>query len=499
MKKLVHLAFLTSAIIPQVHADPLVIYGNDDRQEVYEATAAHQLLAQSTAILISKFEMTREASKPGLVQLNQNTLKNWLESSLNNKSGKKLFSPEVEKAGAAGISFCEGTRFVDQPNPGMCSGFLIAPDLIVTAGHCVEMDDFCEDFKWVFDFNVDKTTQKAGVDVKEENIYSCKKVVSHSLNGMLGMDFGVVQLTRPVVGRKPLEIRSNTKIADKEELLVIGGPSGLPTKVAPGAAVRTNNHPNFFVANLDTFQGNSGSAVFNSATGVVEGILVRGEEDYVPNYQKMCVEANKCASDDCRGEDVSRMTSIPEVVLQKHLVSASVNGDLETLAKILALKTWVDFYTVDGQSALIKAAGVAQNASIKVLLANGADVNLQDAIGNSALHELAKVLNQTNADVLVTLVDAGAKIDARNLKGETALLVAGQKANLEAVKLLIAAGANKNAVDLNGENVLFSFLRQGNEKAVLELADMGVDTAGVQKTASKGLRVKLLLRKFAKN
>ncbi|WP_420540401.1 S46 family peptidase (plasmid) [Paenibacillus polymyxa] len=47
---------------------------------------------------------------------------------------------------------------------------------------------------------------------------------------------------------------------------------------AVGAAVRDNPPNAFFVANLDTYGGNSGSPVFNSDTHEVEGILVRGED-----------------------------------------------------------------------------------------------------------------------------------------------------------------------------------------------------------------------------
>lgn len=492
MKKVVQLVVLNGVLASTAFAGPLVIYGQDNRQEVYEASAVYQLLAKSTASMVSKFEMTSDASRPGLVQFTQNTLTDWLQSS-------ESKSQEMEKAAAAGISFCPGTRFVEQPNPSMCSGFLIAPDLIVTAGHCAEIENMCDEFRWVFDYNVDKDSQLAGVDVKEENIFKCKRIVSNLLSEILGLDYAVIQLDRKVPGRMPLEINNSTKIANNQSVLVIGNPSGLPTKVADGANVRDNSPSTFFSANLDTFAGNSGSAVFNAETGVVEGILVRGEEDYVPNFKLMCVEANVCASNACRGEDSSRMTSIPEVGIQKALNAASISGDMVELDRLLALNTWVDFYTKDGQSALIKASAVAQTDSMKALLANAANVNLQDANGNTALHELAKVLVQTNSDALNTLLDAGIKLEARNMNGETALLVAGKKLNLESVKLLIGAGSDKNAVDVNGENVLFSFARQGNEKAVLELADMGVDIKPVLKIANKSLRVKNFLRKIVKN
>ena len=54
------------------------------------------------------------------------------------------------------------------------------------------------------------------------------------------------------------------------------------------------------MANLDSFEGNSGSAVFNELTGEVEGILVRGKPDSVGQYLPevgFCKTLNYCHED----------------------------------------------------------------------------------------------------------------------------------------------------------------------------------------------------------
>ena len=91
---------------------------------------------------------------------------------------------------------------------------------------------------------------------------------------------------------------------------VIGHPVGLPAKVAGGAIVRDNTPNPFFVANLDTYGGNSGSPVFNSRTHRVEGILVRGERDFVARGN--CTVSFVCPTTGCRGEDVTRITKLRE-------------------------------------------------------------------------------------------------------------------------------------------------------------------------------------------
>ena len=101
---------------------------------------------------------------------------------------------------------------------------------------------------------------------------------------------------------------------------MIGHPSGLPTKFAGGAAVRNNQQNAFFVANLDTYGGNSGSPVFNSNTHAVEGILVRGETDFV--QQGNCNVSLVCPSTGCRGEDCTRTTEFEQFVPRVPAVNA---------------------------------------------------------------------------------------------------------------------------------------------------------------------------------
>jgi hypothetical protein len=71
------------------------------------------------------------------------------------------------------------------------------------------------------------------------------------------------------------------------------------------------------VANTDTYGGNSGSPIFNSTTHVVEGILVRGETDFVWNGN--CRVSNVCTANGCRGEDCTRTTEFENLVpLHEH-------------------------------------------------------------------------------------------------------------------------------------------------------------------------------------
>jgi V8-like Glu-specific endopeptidase len=185
---------------------------------------------------------------------------------------------------------------------------LVSENRLVTAGHCIKNEADCSSYKWVFDFKVDHADQ-GKVNVAESSVYSCKKIISRKLDSNSKDDYAFIELDRVVTDRSPLKVRTSGKIAKGDALVVIGHPTGLPTKISDGANVR-NLSSKFFTANLDTYGGNSGSAVFNVETEEVEGILVRGETDYVYDSALGCQVSNVCATDACRGEDVTYIKNV---------------------------------------------------------------------------------------------------------------------------------------------------------------------------------------------
>jgi V8-like Glu-specific endopeptidase len=261
-----------------------VIYGEDNRVDVYDSkNSAFVELSKSTAGMIA----------------NENIKKS--------KDGFDIQAKTLKERGV-----CESERFSTQMFAANCSGFLVGEDLLVTAGHCITSMDSCEKYKWVFDYKMDSATQDR-ISVEESSVYTCKKIISRELNQVSQNDYALVQLDRKVTDRRPLTFRKTGKVAKGDSLVVIGHPTGLPTKIADGAKVRSLSKI-FFVANLDTYGGNSGSAVINTATSEVEGILVRGDTDYVKDSKKGCMVSNLCKEDSCRGEDVTYITNIKELV-----------------------------------------------------------------------------------------------------------------------------------------------------------------------------------------
>ena len=292
MKVLLRTGFVLCSLVTALSAfaEDRVIYGEDNRKDLYEPTNDEMLLklARSTSILVKDSSLTRNQAAPGKVTLSKKTLRDT-------------------------VNVCETERFSKQINPGFCSGFLVGPDLLVTAGHCITDQNSCDGTSMIFGFGLDKEDRDL-TSVSENEVYHCKSIVKREYQGSnVGRDYSVVKLDRPVVGRAPLKIRREGAVQVGDKIAVIGHPIGLPTKISDGAAVRSvkADQP-FFMANLDTYGGNSGSAVFSMVTGEVEGILVRGETDFVT--KNGCLVSNICKDNGCRGEDVTKTELFKAVV-----------------------------------------------------------------------------------------------------------------------------------------------------------------------------------------
>lgn len=277
-------ALLITATVNAGTKGTKVIYGDDNRVDVINSTNAMYVeLSKSTAGMIPKHKI----------------------SPLGNGE-VKLTAGSLQSRG-----MCASERFSEQPTVANCSGFLVGEDLLVTAGHCVRSNSDCKKNRWVFDYKIDHDGQSQ-VNVPETSVYECKKVINTVLSRSSSDDFALIQLDRKVTDRRILDYRQSGKITVGEDLVVIGHPTGLPTKIADGAKVKSLSGK-FFSANLDTYGGNSGSAVFNANTGMIEGILVRGATDYVYDRAQGCQISNVLGQTEGKGEDVTYITNIPEL------------------------------------------------------------------------------------------------------------------------------------------------------------------------------------------
>lgn len=280
--------FATNDIATTLRDAQRVIYGTDDRQDIYELGDPASLTdAASVVALVRDTEISDNGD--GTATLNGQTL-------------------------GVRRHLCASEPFREQPSIAFCTGFLVDPSLVATAAHCVDFGDLAS-VRFVFGYEMsDATTALTTISTGE--IYRGIRIIGREI-GTDGTDWAVVQLDRPVINHPFVRVRRTGQVPDSAGVHVIGHPSGLPKKHAGNAAVRSNAAARYFVANLDTYGGNSGSPVFNSASHEVEGILVRGETDYVSNGS--CTVSNVCPADGCRGEDCTRTIEFASLVPENRL------------------------------------------------------------------------------------------------------------------------------------------------------------------------------------
>lgn len=276
----------SSAIFAELRSRQKAIYGEDDRVDVINCTDPLRCeRARSVAAIVERKNLV--ALGEGQVSIGGSTLE--------------------QRLALAGKPLCKREAFRAQHCAALGSAFLVAPNIIATAHHCVNERTFAARCL-LFDFQTG-ADGAAPTRFHVDQLYAFSRYLTGAFSPD-GADWALIELDRPVVDRSALPLASGGSAVDLLPLYVIGHPSGLPKKIAGNAEIRVNTAPTHFVANLDTFGGNSGSPVFNALSHEVEGILVRGDTDFVPLGD--CYASLICPITGCRGEECARIGPIVE-------------------------------------------------------------------------------------------------------------------------------------------------------------------------------------------
>jgi V8-like Glu-specific endopeptidase len=285
-------------LLAAAHITTRSIYGGDDRRDWYQLSPGSGLerLARASVALFDAAKL--DTPSGGMVRIK---IKSFQET--------KHLCPTPKP------------KFGGQPSGAFCSGTLVRPDLVLTAGHCVREISHNEALpadvtkvKFVFGYAV-RSPGADATQVPEANVFTGKKAVGGEKPNMKDAnrhDWALVRLGRPVPSSvaAPVTDWETAPVAKGAQVFVMGFPAGIPFKYAAGATVRDASNKAWFVANLDTFGGNSGSGVYNQATKKLAGILVAGEVDYKPDTARGCYLLNLCPDNGCTGETVSRLSQV---------------------------------------------------------------------------------------------------------------------------------------------------------------------------------------------
>jgi ankyrin repeat protein len=111
---------------------------------------------------------------------------------------------------------------------------------------------------------------------------------------------------------------------------------------------------------------------------------------------------------------------------------------------------------------------------VKKLIAKGVDVNIRDEYKQTPLM-IAAGLNP-EPKIITVLLKEGAKIEARDMFGYTALPLAALHNPPENVRLLLKAGASTSVVDIDGTTVLMYFAESlSNPDLIANLIKSGIE------------------------
>ena len=147
------------------------------------------------------------------------------------------------------------------------------------------------------------------------DLYFCKSLEARKYYPN-GVDYAIVRLDRQVTDRIPFQVHYSGALDRHADLAVLGYPSGLPLKLTDQARVR-DVKAGFFTLDADTFAGNSGSPVINSRTLEIEGILVRGDADYLFDNSRRCTIERHCSQNGCIGESATLASALQRVLEAK--------------------------------------------------------------------------------------------------------------------------------------------------------------------------------------
>ena len=385
------------------------------------------------------------------------------------------------------LKFDENLQFLDKPTNAKCTGFLIAPDILVTAGHCAENVIDAQKYVWVFDYTNDLNyaTNESFIRLDPSNIFEVSDVIKAEYNEEEKEDYAIIRLDRKSP-RTPFRFRTSGDIGMNTQIATIGSPNGSPLKYEYNAEVIDNSPEYWFKNSYKAFPGNSGSPVFNM-NGTVEGIHTRGataqgnDESITLQYrfdsECECVKKaelkNSGLNIEAQAHKISKVPdSILKMVIYDNIEYALVNN-LNDRLRSWAAYSWIfgDDYTKE--RGRFEWAAVERNdaAALKIILEN-APAALYDEKGRN---QLFYAIDNDNLEMLRAILSNEIELFVPDKKGVDAMFYAMKKGNIPMIVELLPYYKVVNKTDKQGNNLLHLSAKLQDDSLVEQLILAGVD------------------------
>jgi V8-like Glu-specific endopeptidase len=441
------------------------VFGDDDRKEVKDAEGFKEF-ARATAVMIAK------------ESIYDNEFYSWsLRERLQRQFGTNKFD--------------ENVKFLDQPAIGSCTGFLIAPNILVTAGHCINSMEDANKYVWVFDY----TSESDFIDGRRlkfnaQNIYEVESIIASKLDNETDDDYALLRLSNKS-NRAPYRFRTSGTVLENGAINTIGSPTGLPLKFSTNAVVVNNSPEKWFKSDIDAFPGNSGGPVFDQ-NGFIEGILVRGAVEYSDGqyrgdykYDSYCDCVKTIQWDDvdytagCQAHKITAVPPLPMIMAVYENLEYAISNGLDDRFNSWHIYNWVYTYNYTKQRGRLENLALSGNNlyALKSIL-NVTSESLSDENGRNLID--TAIENNNNA-ALELLLDNGILADAGMDAKYSALQNAVMNEKSSIAETLIYYGADTKIKTSNKDNLLHLAARNGNLTIVKLLLKNGLNAGAKNK------------------
>lgn len=272
------------------------------------------------------------------------------------------------------------------------------------------------------------------------------------------------------------QTRSNSPY--QEQLAVPSQPNSQPGPGATVAGVITDPNGAVVAGAKVTLASKEGGVAFTFPTGDDGGYRFASLD---PGSYTLNVEGGGFAP-----------VELEVALLRDSTKSVSVQMQLPVFVNVVQIEAQAELQTsVMGgisfstpQEPLVKAAYQNDLDALRELISTSPNINVRDKA--TQMTALDQAVENSNGEMVHTLLLAGAWVNAKSESGTTALMHLREKAGAEMVQELISRGALVNERDAEGDTALMSAASLSNNVAVKELLIAGARTdpkGGEGKTA----------------
>jgi ankyrin repeat protein len=152
--------------------------------------------------------------------------------------------------------------------------------------------------------------------------------------------------------------------------------------------------------------------------------------------------------------------------------------------------------TAEGPSTLYRASETGRTAIVRALLEIGSDPD--EPVTGPGWMPLMIASAEGHREIVLVLLQAGAKVDTLNARGRAALMFAAQYGYSDIVCDLLEQGADPNIVpsDRKRRTALVAAAYKGHEETVPILVENGADVTVKDKKGSHGVDERRIARSF---